>query len=220
MAMAMAMADVASVIGVSPAVFQFLVAFIGSIPCSLLWRFIPSPSLRHCYAALSGCYLSYLAFSPLSVIHFIPPMLLGYGSMAYARQYCGLFTFVAAFSFLIAWYVSLSLPLSLSPSVYIPLNIFFFLSWIMSDIFSLPFSFSNLFFCFCSFFRLYLCSHPCICSLFLREFAHSLSLFYTLIFCLDLRIFSFSQPVSTPLHAFHVFKSPRFPFSVGNSQFF
>ena len=136
MAMAM-MADVASsAIGVSPPVFQFLVAFLGSIPCSYLWRFIPSSSsssssssshigmlLRHWYAALTGCYLSYLAFGPLSVIHFIPPMLFGYASMAFARPYAGLITFLTAFAFLIAWLVSLSLSLILSliptPSFYL-----------------------------------------------------------------------------------------------------
>eukprot|EP00250_Pteridium_aquilinum_P013631 c21467_g1_i1 orf=479-1855(-) len=99
------MEDLAATIGVSLPVFRFLLAFLATIPCSWLWRFLPGPRLRHFYSALSGCFLSYYAFGWDANLHFLVPMIIGYGSMIVFRRHCGSITFAGAFGFLICCHV-------------------------------------------------------------------------------------------------------------------
>lgn len=99
------MEDLASAIGVSVPVFRFLLAFLATIPCSWLWRFVPGASLKHFYSAITGCVLSYYAFGWASNLHFLVPMAIGYGSMVLFRRRCGFITFVGAFAFLICCHV-------------------------------------------------------------------------------------------------------------------
>lgn len=104
----------ASAIGVSVPVLRFLLCFVATIPVSFLHRFVPGgPTGRHFYAASTGAILSYLSFGFSSNLHFIVPMLLGYASMVLCRKYCGIITFFLAFGYLIGWYVSFVLFLSL-----------------------------------------------------------------------------------------------------------
>lgn len=100
------MESMASAIGVSIPVFRFLLCFVGTIPVSFLHRFVPCGSGRHFYAAVSGAVLSYLSFGFSSNLHFLVPMLLGYGSMVLCRAYCGIITFFLAFGYLIGWYIT------------------------------------------------------------------------------------------------------------------
>ncbi|MCD9644750.1 Lysophosphatidylcholine acyltransferase 1 [Datura stramonium] len=99
------MESMASAIGVSIPVLRFLLCFVATIPVSFLHRFIPCPSGRHFYAALSGAVLSYVSFGLSSNFHFLVPMLLGYASMVLFRPYCGIITFFLAFGYLIGCHV-------------------------------------------------------------------------------------------------------------------
>lgn len=103
--MLMAMEGIAAFLGVSMPVFRFLLSFLGTIPCSWLCRFVPGTSLRHLFAALSGLLLSHYAFGWQANLHFLVPMLIGYGSMILFRRCCGFITFAAAFAFLISCHV-------------------------------------------------------------------------------------------------------------------
>ncbi|EXC34122.1 hypothetical protein L484_010580 [Morus notabilis] len=99
------MESMASSIGLSVAVFRFLLCFVATIPVSFLWRFIPGQHAKHLYAALSGAILSYLSFGFSSNLHFLVPMLLGYASMVLYRRRCGIITFFLGFGYLIGCHV-------------------------------------------------------------------------------------------------------------------
>ena len=102
----MEMEEMASLIGVSVPVFQFLLCFVASIPISFFHRFVPGgPIGRHMYAALTGAGLSYLSFGLSSNIHFLVSIVISYGSMLVCRKRCGLITFLLAMGYLIGWYV-------------------------------------------------------------------------------------------------------------------
>lgn len=98
--------SLASVLGLSVAVTRFLLCFVGSIPCSALARWMPAGAVRNVYAAATGMVLSYISFGPEANLFYCFPLVVGYGSMILARQYCGFITFVAAFGFLLTWYVA------------------------------------------------------------------------------------------------------------------
>lgn len=93
----------ASVLGVSVPVARFLVCFVASIPCSFLSRFVPAGGFRNLFAAFTGSILSYYSFGAGANLYFCFPILVSYGSMILYRRNCGLFTFLAAFTFLITW---------------------------------------------------------------------------------------------------------------------
>ncbi|CAN6481185.1 unnamed protein product [Victoria cruziana] len=95
----------AAAIGVSVPVMRFLVCFVATIPVSWAWRVVPGSFLKHLYSAVTGAVLSYLSFGLSSNIHFLVPMSLGYISMVLFRRYCGIFTFFAAFGYLIGCHV-------------------------------------------------------------------------------------------------------------------
>ena len=97
--------DVATVLGVSVPVARFLLCFVGSIPCSAIARFTPAGRVRNLYAAATGIVLSYYSFGSEANLFFIPPIVVGYGSMVLARPHCGAITFFVAFGFLLTWYV-------------------------------------------------------------------------------------------------------------------
>ncbi|KAH7445735.1 hypothetical protein KP509_01G022300 [Ceratopteris richardii] len=99
------MEQLAAALGVSIPVFRFLVAFLATIPCSWLCRFIPGTRIRHLYSTLTGCFLSHYAFGWDANLHFAVPMLIGYSSMLFCRRYCGSITFIGAFAFLIGCHV-------------------------------------------------------------------------------------------------------------------
>lgn len=99
------MESMASSIGLSVAVFRFLLCFVATIPVSFLWRFIPGRHAKHLYAALSGAILSSLSFGFSSNLHFLVPMLLGYASMVLYRRRCGIITFFLGFGYLIGCHV-------------------------------------------------------------------------------------------------------------------
>ncbi|KAJ8538656.1 hypothetical protein K7X08_029952 [Anisodus acutangulus] len=99
------METMATAIGVSVPVLRFLLCFVATIPVSFLHRFIPSTTGKHLYAAVMGAVLSYLSFGFTSNLHFIVPMILGYGSMVVSRSYCGVITFFIAFGYLIGCHV-------------------------------------------------------------------------------------------------------------------
>jgi lysophospholipid acyltransferase len=94
---------VAEMLGVGVPVLRFLVCFLASIPCSWLWRYVPSPTARHFYAAVTGALLSYFSFGAASNVYFAALMLVSYTSMLVSRRYCGIITFVISFAFLITW---------------------------------------------------------------------------------------------------------------------
>ncbi|XP_009764156.1 lysophospholipid acyltransferase 1 [Nicotiana tabacum] len=99
------MESMATAIGVSVPVLRFLLCFIATIPVSFLHRFVPSATGKHLYAAVMGGVLSYLSFGFSSNLHFLVPMVLGYGSMVVSRSYCGIITFFIAFGYLIGCHV-------------------------------------------------------------------------------------------------------------------
>lgn len=96
---------VAEMLGVGVPVLRFLVCFLASIPCSWLWRYVPSPTARHFYAAVTGALLSYFSFGAASNVYFAALMLVSYTSMLVSRRYCGIITFVISFAFLITCHV-------------------------------------------------------------------------------------------------------------------
>lgn len=99
----------ASMIGVSIPVLRFLLCFVATIPVSFIWRFIPGgPFGKNAYAALTGVILSYFSFGFSSNLHFLVLAAVGYGSMVFYRQRCGLVTFFLAMGYLIGWYVTFS----------------------------------------------------------------------------------------------------------------
>nr|AHE80985.1 acyl-CoA:lysophosphatidylcholine acyltransferase [Bernardia pulchella] len=99
------MESMASSIGVSIPVLRFLLCFVATIPVSFVHRVIPGRLGKHVYAALSGAVLSYLSFGFSSNLHFLVPMLLGYGSMVLFRSHCGIMTFALGFGYLIGCHV-------------------------------------------------------------------------------------------------------------------
>lgn len=99
------MEELAAALGVSIPVLRFLLAFLATILCGWLWRFVPGARLRHVYSALTGCLLSHYAFGWDANLHFLVPMLIGYISMLLFRGHCGSITFVGAFGFLICCHV-------------------------------------------------------------------------------------------------------------------
>ncbi|OIT40362.1 PREDICTED: lysophospholipid acyltransferase 1-like [Nicotiana attenuata] len=99
------MESMATAIGVSVPVLRFLLCFIATIPVSFLRRFVPYATGKHLYAAVMGGFLSYLSFGFSSNLHFLVPMVLGYGSMVVSRSYCGIITFFIAFGYLIGCHV-------------------------------------------------------------------------------------------------------------------
>ncbi|GAA0152077.1 acetyltransferase [Lithospermum erythrorhizon] len=100
------MSTMAAAIGVSVAVLRFLLCFIATIPVGFLHRFAPGGATgRHLYAALSSAVLSYLSFGFSSNLHFLIPMLAGYGSMVVCRKYCGIIAFFLAMGYLIGCHV-------------------------------------------------------------------------------------------------------------------
>lgn len=102
----MDMEEMASLIGVTRPVFQFLLCFVATIPVSFLHRFVPGgPTAKHLYAATTGAVLSYLAFGLSSNLHFLVLILISYGSMEIFRRKCGIITFFLAMGYLIGWYV-------------------------------------------------------------------------------------------------------------------
>ncbi|KAJ0431192.1 putative 1-acylglycerophosphocholine O-acyltransferase [Helianthus annuus] len=102
----MKMEEMASMIGVSRPVFQFLLCFVATIPVSLFHRFVPGgPTAKHLYAATTGAGLSYLAFGLSSNLHFLVLIVISYGSMTLCRKRCGLITFFLAMGYLIACHV-------------------------------------------------------------------------------------------------------------------
>lgn len=103
------MESMAAAIGVSVAVLRFLLCFVATIPVGFLWRAVPGGIPKHVYAAATGAFLSYLSFGVSSNLHFLAAMSLGYGSMLASRRWCGVFTFFAAFGYLIGWYAFLLL---------------------------------------------------------------------------------------------------------------
>ncbi|KAK3429125.1 hypothetical protein EUGRSUZ_E00532 [Eucalyptus grandis] len=103
--MELEMESMASAIGVSVAVFRFLLCYLATIPVSFLWRFVPGRLAKHAYAAGSGALLSYLSFGFSSNLHFLVPMLLGYLSMVACRSKCGILTFFLGFGYLIGCHV-------------------------------------------------------------------------------------------------------------------
>ncbi|PIA49619.1 hypothetical protein AQUCO_01300416v1 [Aquilegia coerulea] len=104
--MGLEMDTMASAIGVSIPVLRFLLCFISTLPVSFLWRFIPGTLPKHIYSAFSGALLSYISFGFSSNLHFLVPMLMGYGSMILYRKRCGIITFFTGFGYLIGchWY--------------------------------------------------------------------------------------------------------------------
>jgi lysophospholipid acyltransferase len=84
---------VAEMLGVGVPVLRFLVCFLASIPCSWLWRYVPSPTARHFYAAVTGALLSYFSFGAASNVYFAALMLVSYTSMLVSRRYCGIISF-------------------------------------------------------------------------------------------------------------------------------
>ncbi|KAM1034655.1 hypothetical protein EV2_039116 [Malus domestica] len=103
--MGLEMESMASAIGVSVPVLRFLLCFVATIPVSFIWRLVPSPPAKHLYAFASGALLSYLSFGFSSNLHFLVPMLLGYASMVFARNHCGIITFILGFGYLIGCHV-------------------------------------------------------------------------------------------------------------------
>ncbi|KAK9053163.1 hypothetical protein SSX86_029794 [Deinandra increscens subsp. villosa] len=102
----MKMEEVASMIGVSYPVFQFLVCYVATIPVSLFCRFVPGGSTaKHVYAATTGAVLSFLAFGLSSNLHFLVFITISYGSMLAYRKLCGLITFFLAMGYLITCHV-------------------------------------------------------------------------------------------------------------------
>ncbi len=99
----MTMEAVAELLGTGVPMLRFLVCFLASIPCSWLWRYVPSAAARHLYAAATGALLSYFSFGAASNFYFGILMLVSYGSMLFSRRHCGIITFVIAFAFLITW---------------------------------------------------------------------------------------------------------------------
>nr|XP_043608447.1 lysophospholipid acyltransferase 1-like [Erigeron canadensis] len=106
----MKMDEMASLIGVTPPIFRFLICFVATIPISFFHRFVPGGSTgKHLYAALTGGVLSYLSFGLYSNMHFLVLIFISYGSMVLCRKQCGLITFVLAMGYLIgihAYYTS------------------------------------------------------------------------------------------------------------------
>lgn len=99
----------ASMIGVSIPVLKFLLCFVATIPVSFIWRLVPGgPFGKNTYAALTGVILSYFSFGLSSNLHFLVLMAVGYVSMVFYRQRCGLVTFFLAMGYLIGWYVFFS----------------------------------------------------------------------------------------------------------------
>ncbi|KAM1024837.1 hypothetical protein ACFX13_038762 [Malus domestica] len=103
--MGLEMESMAAAIGVSVPVLRFLLCFVATIPVSFIWRLVPSPPAKHLYAFASGALLSYLSFGFSSNLHFLVPMLLGYASMVFARNHCGIITFILGFGYLIGCHV-------------------------------------------------------------------------------------------------------------------
>ncbi|KAD3641286.1 hypothetical protein E3N88_30510 [Mikania micrantha] len=102
----MKMEEMASLIGVSYPVFQFLVCYVATIPISFFHRFVPGGSTgKHLYAATTGAVLSYLAFGLFSNLHFLVSISISYGSMVICRKLCGLITFFLAMGYLIGCHV-------------------------------------------------------------------------------------------------------------------
>ncbi|KAI3713383.1 hypothetical protein L1987_71960 [Smallanthus sonchifolius] len=102
----MEMEEMASMIGVSYPVFQFLLCYVATIPFSFFHRFVPGGSTaKHFYAATTGAVLSYLAFGLSSNIHFLVLIIISYGSMLGYRKRCGLITFFLAMGYLIGCHV-------------------------------------------------------------------------------------------------------------------
>ncbi|XP_072967045.1 lysophospholipid acyltransferase 1-like [Typha angustifolia] len=99
------METMAAAIGVSVPVLRFLLCFVATIPVSYGWRFVPGNQAKHLYAAISGAFLSYLAFGASSNLHFLIPMAVGYASMRLLRRYAGVVTFFAGFAYLIGCHV-------------------------------------------------------------------------------------------------------------------
>jgi len=99
----MTMEAVAELLGIGVPLLRFLVCFLASIPCSWLWRYVPSAAARHLYAAATGALLSYFSFGAASNVYFGILMLVSYASMLFSRRHCGIITFVIAFAFLITW---------------------------------------------------------------------------------------------------------------------
>ncbi len=99
----MTMEAVAELLGIGVPMLRFLVCFLASIPCSWLWRYVPSAAARHLYAAATGALLSYFSFGAASNVYFGILMLVSYASMLFSRRHCGIITFVIAFAFLITW---------------------------------------------------------------------------------------------------------------------
>ncbi|KAK1352906.1 Lysophospholipid acyltransferase 1 [Heracleum sosnowskyi] len=96
----------ASMIGVSIPVVRFLLCFVATIPVSFIWRLVPGgPFGKNIYAALSGVVLSYFSFGLSSNLHFLVLMAVGYVSMVFHRQSCGLVTFFLAMGYLIGCHV-------------------------------------------------------------------------------------------------------------------
>ena len=95
--------DVLSFLGVSAAVGRFLIVYVASIPCCWLHRFIHSTTLRHIFSAVTGAFLSYLAFGVGANLHFAVTIMLGYSAMLLDRKRSGLITVVLAMTFLIGW---------------------------------------------------------------------------------------------------------------------
>ncbi|KAF8380324.1 hypothetical protein HHK36_027807 [Tetracentron sinense] len=103
--MELEMESMASSIGISVAVLRFLICYVATIPVSFLFRFIPGTLPKHLYSAASGALLSYLSFGFSSNLHFLVPMLTGYGTMLVYRQRCGIITFFIGFGYLIGCHV-------------------------------------------------------------------------------------------------------------------
>ncbi|KAH8975649.1 hypothetical protein BDL97_01G169500 [Sphagnum fallax] len=101
----MTMEAVAELLGIGVPMLRFLVCFLASIPCSWLWRYVPSAAARHLYAAATGALLSYFSFGAASNVYFGILMLVSYASMLFSRRHCGIITFVIAFAFLITCHV-------------------------------------------------------------------------------------------------------------------
>ncbi|KAL8200888.1 hypothetical protein R6Q57_012227 [Mikania cordata] len=100
------MEEMASLIGVSYPVFQFLVCYVATIPISFFHRFVPGGSTgKHLYAATTGAVLSYLAFGFYSNLHFLVSISISYGSMVACRKLCGLITFFLAMGYLVGCHV-------------------------------------------------------------------------------------------------------------------
>lgn len=99
---------VSETLGLSKAVSRFLLAYGLSVPVSLALRALPAGTrtaafLRHCYAAVSGLVLTYLAFGWDALPMIMVPVATAFLAMHLTPKDCGFVTFLGTFTFLIAW---------------------------------------------------------------------------------------------------------------------